>query len=144
MGDIFSLVGLFVSAFLSATVVPAQSELALGVLLSSGHYPAWLLLMLASTGNTLGALVNWGLGRGIARFEGENWFPVRRASLVRAERWFARFGAWVLLLSWVPVVGDPLTVVAGLLRMRFLPFLVVVALAKTGRYVVIWLVLPVL
>jgi membrane protein YqaA with SNARE-associated domain len=82
-------------------------------------------------------VINWLLGRGIERFRHRKWFPARAASLDRAQRWYRRYGKWTLLLSWAPIVGDPLTIVAGVLREPFPTFLVLVTLAKTGRYVVL-------
>lgn len=129
--------GLFLIAFLAATVLPAQSEVGLAGLLLSGDHPAVALVAVASAGNTLGALVNWYLGRGIERFSGRKWFPVTPERLQRATRWYRRYGRWSLLLSWAPIVGDPLTVVAGVLREPLASFLLLVAVAKTGRYVAV-------
>ena len=126
--------GLFAAAFVAATILPAQSELLLGGMLISGRFDTILLLAVATAGNVLGSVVNWLLGRYFAHYRDKRWFPASPATMARAEAWFARFGPAVLLLSWVPVIGDPLTVVAGMLRMRFTTFLVVVALAKGGRY----------
>ena len=126
--------GLFAAAFVAATILPAQSELLLGGMLISGRFDTILLLAVATAGNVLGSVVNWLLGRYFAHYRDKRWFPASPATMARAEAWFARFGPAVLLLSWVPVIGDPLTVVAGMLRMRFSTFLVVVALAKGGRY----------
>lgn len=137
MSDIAVYGGLFAAAFLAATVLPAQSEALLGGLLLSGAYPTTLLLATASVGNILGSAVNWLLGRGIQHFKDKTWFPAGEASLDRASRWYRRYGRWTLLLSWVPVVGDPLTVVAGVLREPFWSFLVLVAIAKVARYAVL-------
>ena len=126
--------GLFLIAFLAATVLPAQSEVGLAGLLISGDHPVVALVAVASAGNTLGALVNWCLGRGIERFRDRKWFPVTPERLERATQWYRRYGRWSLLLSWVPIVGDPLTVVAGMLREPLASFLLLVAVAKTGRY----------
>ncbi len=134
---LLNLPTLFTVAFLSASVLPFQSELLFLAMLAAEGYPGWVLLAVASAGNTLGSALNWWLGHELARFEGRRWFPVSKASLARAQVWFARWGKWSLLLSWVPVVGDPLTVMAGVLRMRFLPFIALVALAKTGRYLAV-------
>ena len=82
-------------------------------------------------------MVNWGLGRAIVRWRERPWFPASAAQLQRAEAWFARYGLWSLLLSWMPFVGDPLTVVAGILRVPLPTFIAIVALAKTGRYLVV-------
>lgn len=129
--------GLFAAAFLAATILPAQSELLLSGLILSGHYSLWGLLAVATAGNVAGALVNWVLGRYFAQHKDARWFPVKGASMAKAERWFDRFGPAVLLLSWMPIIGDPLTLVAGVLKMRFLPFLAIVTLAKGGRYLVL-------
>jgi membrane protein YqaA with SNARE-associated domain len=131
--------GLFATALLAATLVPAQSEALLVALLLADH-PAWLLVPVATAGNVLGSTVNWWLGRGIERFRDRRWFPVGPAALARAQRWYARVGKWSLLLSWVPVVGDPLTLVAGVMREPLAPFLLLVTLAKLGRYVALALV----
>lgn len=129
--------GLFLIAFLAATILPAQSEAGLAGLLLSDSYSAVLLVAVASAGNTLGAVVNWLLGRGIDRFSHRSWFPMKPASLERASRWYRRYGKWSLLLSWAPFIGDPLTVVAGVLREPIGSFLLLVALAKTGRYIAV-------
>lgn len=126
--------GLFMAAFLAATLLPAQSEAVLVALLLEGHSP-WRLVAVASIGNVLGSTVNWWLGREIARFGDRRWFPVKPEALERARGWYARRGRWTLLLSWVPVIGDPLTLAAGMMRERFLVFLALVGFAKTARYV---------
>jgi membrane protein YqaA with SNARE-associated domain len=129
--------GLFSVAFLAATVLPAQSEILLAGMVLTEHYPAWALVAVASLGNVLGSVVNWVLGRFIARFEGRRWFPVSREQVVKAEGWYHRWGKWSLLLSWAPFIGDPLTVVAGVLREPLPVFVALVTLAKVGRYVAV-------
>jgi membrane protein YqaA with SNARE-associated domain len=129
--------GLFFVAFLAATILPAQSELGLAGLVLSGDHSVVLLVAVASAGNVLGAVVNWGLGRGIERFAGRRWFPVTPQRLERASGWYRRYGRWSLLLSWAPVIGDPLTVAAGVLREPLASFLILVAIAKTGRYIAV-------
>jgi membrane protein YqaA with SNARE-associated domain len=126
--------GLFVAAFLSATVLPFQSEVVLFGLLVSEHYTWWLLVLVASVGNTLGSAANWLLGRLLATFEDRPWFRVKRATIKRAEAWYHRYGRWSLLLSWLPFIGDPLTIIAGVLREPFPVFLAIVAVAKMARY----------
>ena len=128
-------VGLFAAAFLAATVVPAQSEAVLVALLAQGSHPVWALITVASVGNILGSVVNWWLGRGIERFKSRRWFPVSEKSLTCAQEWYARYGRWSLLLSWVPIVGDPITVAAGVMRERLWVFASLVGIAKTLRYV---------
>jgi membrane protein YqaA with SNARE-associated domain len=128
---------LFLAAFLAATIVPAQSEAVLVGLILAGDQSVLLLIVVATTGNVLGSVVNWLLGRFIERFRSRSWFPVSPKSLARAEAWYRRVGLWALLLSWVPIIGDPLTVVAGILRTPLPIFLVLVTLAKAGRYCVL-------
>lgn len=137
MADLGIYAGLFAVAFLAATILPAQSELGLAGLILSGSNSVVLLVAVASAGNTLGAVVNWGLGRGVERFSGRRWFPVTPERLERAAGWYRRYGRWSLLLSWVPFIGDPLTVAAGVLREPLATFLLLVAIAKTGRYIVV-------
>ena len=137
MTDLSAYASLFAAALIAATILPAQSEALLVGLLLLGAQPAWLLVGVASVGNVLGSAVNWMLGRGVARFSDRRWFPVGPKALERAEGWYRRWGKWSLLLSWVPIVGDPITVAAGVLREPFAIFLLLVALAKTGRYVVL-------
>lgn len=129
--------GLFLAAFLAATILPMQSETALVGALLAGAQPAWVLIAVASLGNVLGSIVNWLLGRGVDRFRHHRWFPVTDEGLDRAQGWYRRWGKWSLLLSWAPIIGDPLTVVAGVLREPFPVFLALVTIAKVGRYLVL-------
>ena len=133
-GPLLVYASLFGVAFLAATIFPAQSELVLATLLLSGRYDPALLLLVASLGNTLGSCVNWLLGRFIERFRESRWFPVSPGKLEKASRWYLRWGKWSLLLSWMPVIGDSLTVAAGLLRTPFITFFALVLFAKSARY----------
>ena len=135
-----ALSGLFLAAFLAATLLPAQSETVLVALILQGTQPVALLLAVATAGNVLGAVVNWALGRFLIRYAGHPRFPVRPAALARAQGWYGRWG-WISLFgSWLPVVGDPLTLAAGAMREPFWRFLAVVTVAKAGRYLVLALV----
>lgn len=135
-----SLWALFFSAFGAATLLPLQSEAVLvGLLLRSPE--AWLtLVVVATTGNVLGSIVNWWLGRAIEHLRGRRWFPVSPAQLQRAQLRYQRWGQWSLLLSWMPIIGDPLTLIAGIMREPFWRFLLLVTLAKSARYGVLVLV----
>ncbi len=134
--------GLFLSALGAATLLPLQSEGVLVALLLSQAYAPWALLTVASAGNVLGSVINWLLGRYLEHFRQRRWFPVSEARLQQAQHWYTRYGRWSLLLSWVPIIGDPLTLVAGVMRERLWVFLLIVSLAKTMRYaVLVWLVL---
>ncbi|MER9080733.1 YqaA family protein [Mesorhizobium sp. M0895] len=134
LGDLAVYGGLFLTAFVAATILPMQSEAALAGLLLTESYAPDLLIFSASAGNVLGSIVNWWLGRGVDRFRDRKWFPVKPSALTRATRWYQRYGRWSLLLSWLPLVGDPLTIVAGALREPLWSFLAMVTIAKVGRY----------
>lgn len=125
------------AAFGAATILPMQSEAVLAGLLLTGRYSALWLVVTAGVGNILGSLVNWMLGRGIERFRQRRWFPVGQDTLDRAQAWYRKYGKWSLLASWVPIVGDPITVVAGVLREPLPTFLLLVTIAKLGRYVIV-------
>ncbi len=129
--------GLFASAFLASTLVPVSSEAVLGVLAASAKFNVFVLVSVATLGNTLGAVLNWLLGRFCLRWQDRKWFPVKPAAMARATAWFQRFGIWSILLAWVPLIGDPLTFVAGVLRMNFWLFVLLVGVGKAARYVVV-------
>ncbi|MBT8084648.1 MAG: DedA family protein [Woeseia sp.] len=133
--------GLFLTAFLAATLLPAYSEILFAGLVMQGLDPVALWAW-ASAGNTLGAAVNWALARFFLQYSDRPWFPFREASLGRAQRWFQRYGVWSLTMAWMPVGGDALTFVAGLMRVNFWLFMLLVAIGKSARYgIVLWLVL---
>ena len=114
MPDIVAYFTLFAVSFGAATILPLQSEAMLAGLLLADYTPT-LLVAVASAGNVLGSVLNWVIGRQIETFRGRRWFPVNDVQLCRAQHWYHRYGKWSLLLSWGPVVGDPLTVVAGVM-----------------------------
>ncbi len=128
--------GLFFSAFLAATLVPAYSEVLFAGLLGAGYDPLALLLW-ASAGNTLGAAVNWVLGRYLLHFQDRRWFPFRADSLGAAQKWFNRWGVWSLLFAWLPIGGDALTFIAGVMRVPFWLFFLLTAIGKTARYAIL-------
>jgi len=130
---------LFSSAFLAATVLPFYSEIVLVMALNDGASPS-LLILVATLGNTLGSVVNWGLGMQLLRFQDKRWFYFSKSQISRAQDWFHRRGQWCLLLAWLPVGGDALTLVAGIMKVRLPVFLVLVALGKSVRYAFVVLV----
>ena len=132
-----SYLGLFLSALVAATLLPAQSEVVLAGLLALGEQPVWALIAVATAGNVLGSVINWVLGRYIEHFRDRRWFPVRGSQLDRFQRMYHRWGRWSLLLSWAPFIGDPLTVIAGVLREPLWSFVLIVLVAKLGRYLVV-------
>ena len=129
---------LFAISFLAATILPFSSELTLAGLIATSNYDNLLLLIVASFGNVLGAVVNWVLGFYSRNFSTKKWFPFKEKQIERSSVWFRKFGKWTLLFAWVPVVGDPLTLVAGLLRVKFLDFIILVAIGKVSRYLLVF------
>jgi membrane protein YqaA with SNARE-associated domain len=124
---------LFLSSLLSATLLPGSSEILLISLLLAGH-DGVLLWLSATLGNSLGSAVNWVLGRYLLHFSERRWFPMTPAQIQRAQQRFQRHGVWVLLLAWLPIIGDPLTLVAGMMRVRWWVFISFVAVGKGLRY----------
>ena len=129
---------LFFISFLAATILPFSSELTLAGLISTSNYDNLLLLVFASFGNVLGSVFNWGLGFYARNLTIKKWFPFKETQIERSSKWFSKFGKWSLLFAWVPIVGDPLTFVAGLLRVRFFDFIILVAIGKVSRYLIIF------
>ena len=125
--------GLFVTSFLAATFLPLGSEAAVLALVVAGYsLPAiWLT---ATVGNTLGALLNYAAGRLGDRLLIRRLSTQNRQVLDRAGTWIRRWGAPAAFFAWLPVIGDPLTLLAGMARMPFVPFLVWVTLGKGLRY----------
>lgn len=118
-----------------------QSEAVLAGLLLAGQHPAGLLVVVATTGNVLGSLVNWLLGRFVANRQESRWFPFSAIQMEKAGVRYRRYGYWSLLLSWMPLVGDPLTLVSGVMKEPLWRFLLLVTIAKGGRYIAIALIL---
>jgi membrane protein YqaA with SNARE-associated domain len=127
---------LFLSAFLAATILPFYSEVVLFTYLQQGLNPVTLVIA-AAVGNTLGSAVNWALGIYIQRFKDRRWFYFSEKQMLRAQDQFQHYGSWTLLLAWLPIGGDALTLIAGVMRVRFGLFLLLVGIGKTGRYVAI-------
>jgi membrane protein YqaA with SNARE-associated domain len=134
---VISLLGLFVSAFLAATLLPLSSELLLLGLLASGEQHSLWLWGMATLGNTLGSLVNWAIGRYLLHYRERPWFPVNPAQLQKYQHWFQRYGRWSLLFAWLPAGGDVLTVIAGIMRVNPWLFLLLVGLGKGARYAIL-------
>ncbi len=137
MTSFLTHVSLFAIAFMAATLLPVQSEAVLAGLLGLSEERWWTLLAAATLGNTLGAVVNWALGRGIENYQTRRWFPVKPAQLEAAKAHYQRWGRWCLFFSWVPVVGDAFTVLAGVLRERLIVFVLIVGAGKLARYLVV-------
>lgn len=130
--------GLFLNAFIAATLLPAFSELSFAALLAAGKGVPWLLFLSVTAGNILGAIVNYWLGLSLSKFENRAWFPFKSEQIDRAKKQFQKYGKWSLLFAWLPIVGDPLTLIAGVLGTNFRFFILLVAVGKALRYAVIW------
>jgi membrane protein YqaA with SNARE-associated domain len=129
---------LFIISFLAAIILPFSSELTLAGLIASSNYDNLLLLIVASFGNVLGSIVNWALGFYSRNLTTKKWFPFKETQIEKSSIWFRKFGKWSLLFAWVPIVGDPLTLVAGMLRVKFVDFIILVAIGKVSRYFVVF------
>ena len=129
-------VALFLSAFLAATLLPLSSEAVLSALLLS-DYQASALLLVATLGNVLGACVNYYLGYKVSHISSYEDWREQNIQKGRALRLVENYGAVSLLLSWVPIIGDPITFINGVIRTRLWVFLALVTLSKCLRYVVI-------
>lgn len=133
-----SLFLLFLSAFGAATLLPLQSEAVLLGLLVQGEQSEVVLIAVASLGNILGSCVNWYLGLKIEHYKNKKWFPVSADKMLKAQKTYQKYGYWSLLLSWVPIIGDPITLIAGLLKENLVRFLLMVSIAKIGRYLFVY------
>lgn len=132
------MLSLFLVALVSATLLPGGSEVWLARQWCLN--PSWLALWaVATAGNSLGSLINVALGRYARHFSDRRWFPASPAGLARGEYWYRRFGQASLLLSWAPVIGDPLTVLAGIFRLPWWRAILLIVIAKGGRYAVVLL-----
>ncbi|MDK2778382.1 MAG: DedA family protein [Pseudomonadota bacterium] len=123
--------GLFLTAFLAASLLPLGSEWLVVLMLQQPEAERLLIWLVASSGNVLGSVLNYGLGYWAA-----GWVEQRNSGVrwQRAGQWYRRYGVWSLLLAWLPLIGDPLTLIAGIMRCRFSLFLLLVAAGKSARY----------
>lgn len=137
MDESYNLIVLFVASFLAATILPAQSELVLAGLQLSGKHNPLTLVSVASFGNVLGSLLNWLLGYYLLHFKDRRWFPVKAKMLIKASGIYNKWGIWTLLFAWLPFIGDPLTVIAGIMKTNIWIFIALVAIGKVGRYILI-------
>jgi membrane protein YqaA with SNARE-associated domain len=132
----FGYSGLFVAAFLAATILPLSSEVVLTALLLNGLSPVALVLV-ATVGNVAGSIVNYALGYWASLEVVKRWIKISEEEFIKAEQRFTKYGLLSLLFAWVPIIGDPITVVAGILRIRLSWFVALVTAGKFIRYVVI-------
>ena len=136
-----SYLAVFLSAFVAATLLPAQSEAVLSFYILSAPQTVFALILVATVGNVLGSVVNWVLGFYATKFQNRKGFPATPSQIKRAEKFYRKYGRYSLLLSWVPFIGDPITVIAGVLREPVLSFLILVTIAKSARYIVLSLII---
>ena len=136
-----SYLAVFLSALLAATLLPAQSEAVLSFYILSAPQTVFALILVATVGNVLGSVVNWVLGIYATKFQNRKWFPATPSQIKRAEKFYRKYGRYSLLLCWVPFIGDPITVIAGVLREPVLSFLILVTIAKSARYILLSLII---
>ena len=135
MNSLEAYSSLFISSFLSSTILPGHSEITLTTLILLEKYSQFLLISFASFGNILGSVINWYLGFYITKFVNKSWFPFKKKQLGKASLWYLKYGKWSLFLSWVPIIGDPLTIVAGIFRVPLVIFITIVSISKVLRYI---------
>lgn len=128
---------LFGASFLAATILPFYSEVVLFTMARQG-YDTVALLAVATCGNTLGAVVNWLLGIYLLHFKNRRWFYFSDEQITRAQRWYQKYGKWSLLMAWLPIGGDALTLIGGIMKVRLWQFIILVGIGKFLRY---WFVL---
>ncbi len=132
----FGYIGLFTASFLAATILPLSSEIVLGLLLYNGFNPV-ALISVATTGNVLGSLLNYAAGFWGNLFLFEKVFKLSESEFMKAQKRFSRYGSFSLLLAWVPIIGDPLTIIAGALKINIFLFIFLVTTGKLARYLFI-------
>ena len=135
MNSLEAYVSLFISSFLSSTILPGHSEITLTTFILLKKYSQFLLIFFASLGNILGSIINWYLGFYITKFINKSWFPFTKEQLNKVSLWYLKYGKWSLLFSWVPFIGDPLTIVAGMFRVPLVIFIIIVSISKILRYI---------
>ena len=135
MNSLEAYSSLFISSFLSSTILPGHSEIILINFILLEKYSQFLLFFFASLGNILGSIINWYIGFYITKFVNRSWFPFQKKQLDKASFWYLKYGKWSLFLSWVPIIGDPLTVVAGVFRAPLIIFITIVSISKILRYI---------
>ena len=135
MNSLEAYASLFISSFLSSTILPGHSEITLTTLILLEKYSQFLLIFFASLGNILGSIINWYLGFYITKFINKSWFPFTKEQLNKVSLWYLKYGKWSLLFSWVPFIGDPLTIVAGMFRVPLVIFIIIVSISKILRYI---------
>ena len=135
MNSLEAYSSLFISSFLSSTILSGHSEITLTTFILFEKYSLFLLIFFASFGNILGSVINWYLGFYITKFVNKSWFPFKKKQLDNMSLWYLKYGKWTLFLSWVPFVGDPLTIVAGMFRVPLIIFISIVSISKILRYI---------
>ena len=135
MNSLEAYTSLFISSFLSSTILPGHSEITLITLILLEKYSKFLLIFFASLGNILGSIINWYLGFYITKFINKSWFPFTKKQLDKVSLWYLKYGKWSLFFSWVPFIGDPLTIVAGMFRIPIIIFIIIVSISKILRYI---------
>jgi len=140
MNSIEVYIILFTSSFASSTILPGHSEITLIALITQKKYEVFYLVVFASLGNILGSVLNWYLGLYFLKFKNKKWFPFKENQINKVSKSFLKYGKWSLLLSWVPFIGDVLTLVAGMFRVPLNQFVVIVSVAKVSRYIFVSLI----
>ncbi len=131
------LISLFFSCFLAATILPFSSEAFVALALLNGEHATWVIVVIATLGNTLGGMTGYYLGY-LGKTEWlKKWFRIEASSYERFTALAQKYGFWLALLGWLPIVGDPITVLLGFLKTKSLPTFSCLLVGKLLRYLVV-------
>ncbi|MDB2550886.1 DedA family protein [Rickettsiales bacterium] len=133
----FDLVLLFLSAFFAATIFPAGSEIMLAYLVVLQNHDPYLLLIIATIGNVLGSITNYILGYYLIKFKNNRFFTIKDKKIKKYSKIYQKWGIYSLLFAWLPIVGDPLTLISGIFKTNIWTFLLLVTIGKAARYIFI-------
>ncbi len=128
--------GQFVGGILAGSVLPLNSEIVMAALYVTGLDPVWLIVW-GTLGNFLGSVINYSIGRMGKMVWVERYLKIKREKLDRAQRWVSKYGAWVGLLSWIPLLGSAITVTLGLMRSNIPLTFIAIFIGKLARYVLV-------
>jgi membrane protein YqaA with SNARE-associated domain len=137
MENLTQLYILFSSSLIAATLLPAGSEIIITGLYLNAKHSALTLITVATIGNVLGSIINYVMGRYLIKFQNRKWFPFKEKSIKKASNLFQKYGIFSLLFAWLPIIGDPVTLIAGMFRVNIFTFIALVSIGKAARYAIL-------
>lgn len=131
---VWQLLLVFIAGAISASILPGTTEVAMATAIGAFKLAPIPVIAAATAGSVAGSGVQWAIGRFLASYRDHRRFPLKAADYDKYAAWFQRYGVWALIMSWLPGVGDVLTLVGGLFRTPFWLSMVLVGLAKGARF----------